>query len=59
MACKQSLGGGEGVWERTFQAEGAIEARALRQDWAGEAGRQPGGQPGGQGRTRGTLEQGG
>ena len=54
VACKQSQGRGEGVWGRTFHAEGAVEARALRQDWAGE----PGEKPGGQGRARGVLEQG-
>ena len=54
VACKQSQGRGEGVWGRTFHAEGAVEARALRQDWAGE----PGGKLGGQGRARGALEQG-
>lgn len=52
VACKQSRGRGEGVWGRTFHAEGAVDARALRQDWAGK----PGGKLGGQGRTRGALE---
>ena len=31
VAFKQSLGGGDGVLGRTFQAEGVVEARALGQ----------------------------
>lgn len=35
VAFKQSLEGGEGVQGRTFQAEGVVGARVLRQEWAG------------------------